>query len=281
MGAMDGSSSNDELSYDERFDEWSACVGPARLRLLQGLRNELRAEPTPSRERVCWAMEPLTWLIERAAVSGIPADEWGTTREFTAIGSARFGWDPHPETPDGERGFSEIDALHSLALDIGAIERAGSHNTITWAGRVLMGDPERLWRAVARTPVSTGGFFAAQCELVFASLLQQVELDEQEAGLRLGAAVIEAAGGEAYLDRVDETGRPRGESVVRLVALGVQMTRTLGEAIRMFEDQCRPGEVRPWLNDVGRATAIESLRTSLEAGEFVPTMDPPLEGAWN
>jgi len=31
----------------------------------------------------------------------------------------------------------------------------------------------------------------------------------------------------------------------------------------------------------GGATAIESLRTSLEAGEFVPTMDPPLEGAWN
>jgi len=80
---------------------------------------------------------------------------------------------------------------------------------------------------------------------------------------------------------VDETGQPRGEAVVRLVALGVQMTRTLGEAIRMFEDECRPGEVRPWLNDVGRATAIESLRTSLEAGELVPTMGPPLEGAWN
>ena len=220
-------------------------------------------------------------MIERAAVSGIPADEWGTSREFTAIGNARFGWNPQPETPDGERGFSEIDALHFLARDIGAIERAGGRDTITWAGRVLLGDPLRLWRVAARTPTSTGGFFAAQCELVFASLLQQVDLDEDEAGDRLGRAVIEAAGGEDYLDRVDETGIPRGEAVVQLVAIGMQMTRTLGKAMRMFEEGLRPTEVRPWLNDVGRATVIESLRASLEAGEFVPTLGPPLEGAWN
>jgi hypothetical protein len=272
---------NDDRTFDERFDEWSSCVGPARLLLLHPLRSELRAESPFDIERIRWAMEPLTWLIERAAVSGIPADELGTSREFTAIGNARFGWNPQPETLDGERGFSEIDALHFLARDIGAIERAGGRDTITWAGRVLLGDPLRLWRVAARTPTSTGGFFAAQCELVFASLLQQVDLDEDEAGNRLGRAVIEAAGGEEYLDRVDETGVPRGEAVVQLVAIGMQMTRTLGTALRMFDEAHRPAEARPWLNDVGRATAIESLRASLEAGEFVPTLGPPLEGAWN
>jgi hypothetical protein len=272
---------NDDRTFDECFDEWSSCVGPARLLLLHPLRSELRAESPFDIERIRWAMEPLTWLIERAAVSGIPADELGTSREFTAIGNARFGWNPQPETLDGERGFSEIDALHFLARDIGAIERAGGRDTITWAGRVLLGDPLRLWRVAARTPTSTGGFFAAQCELVFASLLQQVDLDEDEAGNRLGRAVIEAAGGEEYLDRVDETGVPRGEAVVQLVAIGMQMTRTLGTALRMFDEAHRPAEARPWLNDVGRATAIESLRASLEAGEFVPTLGPPLEGAWN
>jgi hypothetical protein len=272
---------NDDRTFDERFDEWSSCVGPARLLLLHPLRSALSAESPFDIDRIRWAMEPLTWLIERAAVSGIPADELGTSREFTAIGNARFGWNPQPETLDGERGFSEIDALHSLARDIGAIERAGGRDTITWAGRVLLGDPRRLWRVAARTPTSTGGFFAAQCELVFASLLQQVDLDEDEAGNRLGRAVIEAAGGEDYLDRVDETGVPRGEAVVQLVAIGMQMTRTLGTALRMFDEAHRPAEARPWLNDVGRATAIESLRASLEAGEFVPTLAPPLEGAWN
>ncbi|HZA20831.1 MAG TPA: hypothetical protein VE889_08290 [Actinomycetota bacterium] len=272
---------NDDRTFDERFDEWSSCVGPARLLLLHPLRSALSAESPFDIDRIRWAMEPLTWLIERAAVSGIPADELGTSREFTAIGNARFGWNPQPETLDGERGFSEIDALHSLARDIGAIERAGGRDTITWAGRVLLGDPLRLWRVAARTPTSTGGFFAAQCELVFASLLQQVDLDEDEAGNRLGRAVIEAAGGEDYLDRVDETGVPRGEAVVQLVAIGMQMTRTLGTALRMFDEAHRPAEARPWLNDVGRATAIESLRASLEAGEFVPTLGPPLEGAWN
>jgi hypothetical protein len=59
------------------------------------------------------------------------------------------------------------------------------------------------------------------------------------------------------------------------------MTRTLGTALRMFDEAHRPAEARPWLNDVGRATAIESLRASLDAGEFVPTLGPPLEGAWN
>jgi hypothetical protein len=63
--------------------------------------------------------------------------------------------------------------------------------------------------------------------------------------------------------------------------LGMQMTRTLGTALRMFDEGPRDGEVRPWLNDVGRATAIAALHASLEAGEFVPTLGPPLEGAWN
>lgn len=282
---MDDRPSNDDRTFDERFDElfdeWSSCVGPARLLLLHPLRSELRAETAPDVDRIRWAMEPLAWLLERAAVSGIPANEWGTTSDFTAIGNARFGWNPQPETPDGERGFSEIDALHFLARDIGAIERAGGRDTITWAGRVLLGDPLRLWRVAARVPTSTGGFFAAQCELVFASLLQQVDLDELEAGTRLGAAVIEAAGGDDYLDRVDETGLPRGEAVVELVAIGMQMTRTLGQALRMFDEGSRPAEARPWLNDVGRATVIESLRASLEAGEFVPTLRAPLQGAWN
>jgi hypothetical protein len=145
----------------------------------------------------------------------------------------------------------------------------------------MLGNPPRLWRAAARTPTSTGGFFAAQCELIFASLLQQVSLNENEAGIRLGSAIIEAAGGEDYLDRVDETELSRGEAVVQLVATGMQMARTLGTALRMFDAGSRPGEARPWLNDVGRATAIQSLRASLEAGVFVPTLAPPLEGAWN
>lgn len=282
---MDDRPSNDDSTFDDRFDQrfndWSSCVGPARLLLLRPLRAELRAEHQLDIERIRWAMEPLAWLIERAAVSGIPANELGTSRDFTAIGNARFGWNPQPETPHGERGFSEIDALHYLARDIGAIERAGGRDTITWAGRVLLGDPVRLWRVAARTPISTGGFFAAQCELVFASLLQQVDLDVEEAGNRLGRAVIEAAGGEDYLDCVDKTAVPRGEAVVQLVAIGMQMTRTLGTALRMFDEASRPTEARPWLNDVGRATVIESLRASLEAGEFVPTPGSPLEGAWN
>jgi hypothetical protein len=272
---------DDDRSYDDRFDEWCGCVGPARLLLLQPLRPLLRTEGQLGDDRIGWAMEPLMWLIERAAVSGIPADEWGTSREFTAIGNARFGWEPQPESLDGERGFGEMDALHLLARDIGAIERAGRRDTITWAGRVLLGNPPRLWRAAARTPTSTGGFFAAQCELIFASLLQQISLNENEAGIRLGSAIIEAAGGEDYLDRVDETGLSRGEAVVQLVALGMQMARTLGTALRMFDEGSRPGEARPWLNEVGRATAIEALRASLEAGEFVPRLGPPLEGAWN
>jgi hypothetical protein len=273
--------SDDDRSYDDRFDEWSACVGPARLLLLQPLRPLLRSEISIGEERIKWAMEPLMWLIERAAVSGIPVDEWGTSREFTAIGNARFGWEPQPESFDGERGFGEMDALHLLARDIGAIERTGGRDTITWAGRVMLGNPPRLWRAAARTPTSTGGFFAAQCELIFASLLQQVSLNENEAGIRLGSAIIEAAGGEDYLDRVDETELSRGEAVVQLVVVGMQMARTLGTALRMFDERPRPGEARPWLSDVGRATAIEALRASLEAGEFVPTLAPPLEGAWN
>ncbi|MGH2697788.1 MAG: hypothetical protein ACRDJL_01140, partial [Actinomycetota bacterium] len=232
-GSMHEPMSFEEDDYDDCFDEWIGCVGPARFQLLQPLRSELRTAAPLDVERVRWATEPLSWLIERAAVSGIPAEGRGARHEFTefmALGNARFGWDPQPTAPDGERGFGELHALHLLALDIGAIEHAGARDTITWVGRVLLGHPAKLWRAASHALISTGGFFAAQCELVLASLLQQAGLDENEAGLRLGGAIIEAAGGEDYLELVDETGKPRGEAVVELVAIGMRMTRALGTA---------------------------------------------------
>lgn len=277
---MDDSRNLDEC-FDKRFERWSSCVGPARLHLLQPLRSELREPATIDDDRTRWAMEPLSWVIDRAAVSGIPADRWGTTSEFTALGNARFGWNPEPLTPEGERGFSEIDALHLLARDIGAIERAGARDIVTWSGRVWLTHPARLWCAASRTLTTRGGFFAAQCELVLASLLQQRRLSEMDAGVRLCSALIEAAGGEEYLDRVDETGEPRGEVVSELIAVGMQMTRTLGNALRMFDENSHQDELRPWLNAGGRAMVVESLRASIELGEFAPQMGAPLEGAWN
>ena len=59
MAPMDDRPSNDERTFDERFDEWSSCVGPARLLLLHPLRSELRAEAPPDIERIRWATEPL------------------------------------------------------------------------------------------------------------------------------------------------------------------------------------------------------------------------------
>ncbi|MGH2752499.1 MAG: hypothetical protein ACRDK3_16760 [Actinomycetota bacterium] len=267
--------------FDELFERWSSCVGPARLHLLQPLRGELGQPATLDDDRIRWAMEPLSWIIDRAAVAGIPADRWGTTRAFTATGNARFGWNPEPLTPEGERGFSEIDALHLLARDIGAIERAGSRDTVTWSGRVWLGHPARLWRAAARTLTTRGGFFASQCELVLASLLQQRLLSEMDAGVRLCSALIEAVGGEDYLNRVDETGEPRGEVVSELIAVGMQMTRTLGNGLRMFDQNLHREELRPWLDQGGRALAVEALRASVELGEFASQMGAPLEGAWN
>jgi hypothetical protein len=49
----------------------------------------------------------------------------------------------------------------------------------------------------------------------------------------------------------------------------------------MFDPEMPPEQLRPWLNDVGRATVVQSLRTSLESGEFVPSRGDPLSGAWN
>ena len=267
--------------FDDRFDEWAASAGSARLLLLQPLREDLRREVRPSEEQARWAVEPLAWVIERAAVGGVPADEYGTSVEFTAEGNARFGWDPSPVTLDGDRGFGEIDALHLLARDLGAIERAGSRDQVTWAGRVLLANPSRLWEAAAHELVVRGGFFASQCELVLASLLQEDRLDELTAGSRLFSAMIEAAGGEDYLHRIDETGRPRGEAVADFIEIGMYMVRTLATGLRMFEDEPRAGELRPWLNDVGRATVIEALRASLAKGRYVSGMGLPVAGAWN
>jgi hypothetical protein len=59
------------------------------------------------------------------------------------------------------------------------------------------------------------------------------------------------------------------------------MVRTLGSGLRMFDDDANPTELRPWLSDVGRATAIEALRASVATGSFVEGLGEPVAGAWN
>lgn len=269
------------MSFDACFEPWTTCAGPARLQLMQPLYEALCKPPEIAERDMGWAVEALAWIIERAAIGGIPADQWGTSVAFSAQGNSKFGWEPAPETPDGDRGFSQIDALHLLARDLGAIERAGSRDVVTWSGRVWLGNRPRLWRATAGRLLVRGGLFASQCELVLASLLQQRELDEDTAAIRLGSAMIEAAGGEGYLDRCDEMGRPLGEAVTEYMAIGMQMVRTLGSGLRMFDDEANPTELRPWLSELGRSTAIEALRASVATGSFVEGLGQPVAGAWN
>jgi hypothetical protein len=164
----------------------------------------------------------------------------------------RFGWQPLPNPPRGEDDVFELWVLRDLARDLGAVRRSGRRLVATRAGRTLAGDAEAQWRAVAQRLDSGGDFGAIVTELALALLLDADEVLQAELVERVHTAVV----GEGWHDRA--TGQPPDPQAVR---------RQLADPLRLLGVLGLSREGGDWqartvaLTGVGRATALEALRT--------------------
>jgi hypothetical protein len=241
-----------EVVLGERVEEWAHSRGQARRTLIEPLIAQLRGGPVEVPTGAAEAVAPLRWLLARAG-EGIALTQKGNLARPVVIEAVeRFGWQPLPNPPRGEDDVFELWVLRDLARDLGAVRRSGRRLVATRAGRTLAGDAEAQWRAVAQRLDSGGDFGAIVTELALALLLDADEVLQAELVERVHTAVV----GEGWHDRA--TGQPPDPQAVR---------RQLADPLRLLGVLGLSREGGDWqartvaLTGVGRATALEALRT--------------------
>ena len=244
------------LLPDDCFDRWATSGGPERFTLLSALRPQLAMEPPPPRE-VARAVKPLRWVLQKAKENQLPLDRQGSLQpDFAATANRELGF-VSPARFEGERTFLEIDALVQLARCMGSTWPAGSSEELTDCGRIIISNPQIVWReaadciGVVRPPSIAGEVW----ELIIAWLLHSEPTSEI-----LTPAIKELA--ENHLITLADA---RENQPVFLEA--IPMLYTLGRGLSLFEDHDgqevtgvldRP----PILSKVGRATFTRSLRAA-------------------
>lgn len=241
-----------EVVLGERVGEWARSRGQARQALVDPLIARLRDGPVELPAGAAEAVAPLRWLVARAG-EGIALTQKGNlARPVVLEAVERFGWQPLPNPPRGEDDVFELWVLRDLARDLGAVRRSGRRLVATRAGHALAGDAEALWRAVAHRLGSGDDFGAIVTELTLALLLDTGEILEAELVERVRAAVV----GEGWHDRA--TGEPPDpQDVQRQLADPLRLLGVLGLSREGGDWRARTVA----LTGVGRATALEALRT--------------------
>jgi hypothetical protein len=240
-----------EVVLGERVGEWAHSRGQARRTLVGPLSARLRGGPVAAPTGAAEAVGPLRWLLAQAG-EGIALTQKGNLARVVVVEAVeRFGWQPLPNPPRGEDDVFELWVLRDLARDLGAVRRSGRRLVATRAGRILAGDAEALWRAVAGQLGDGDDFGAIVTELFLALLMDAGEVLQAELVERVHAAVV----GEGWHDRA--TGRPPDPEDVR---------RQLADPLRLLGVLGLSREGGDWrartvaLTGVGRATVLEALR---------------------
>lgn len=244
------------------FDGWAADTGPARLLLLGSLHPVL-SERIEIPIGVTKVAAPLKWLLDLAR-DGIELDSAGSAiPDISKEGSVRFGWNPSPAMPSGERPFVEIDCLHYQLRRIGAIATQGRRDVLTPLGAMLRTDPVALWEAASAGIAGGYGFLSTLSTAVLGSLMRD-DLDDITAASLMCSAIEEAVSDDGV---TDETWEAIGEGLV--------LVHTLLRALRMVVPHT-PG-TRPRLTTLGKVGAIVALRAAV----IGRPLDVTQVAAWN
>jgi hypothetical protein len=165
----------------ERLEHWARGGSRARAEMVAPVLPVLRA-PAAEDETVD-LMEPLAWLLERAA-DGIGLTQTGAlNRAFVQESVERFPawWRAEvSDRPQRELDVSSLCEVHDLARRMGLLRRSARRVLLTRRGEMLLDDPLDLRDAAAPHLIAAEGFPAAVQELAVAALLdgaETVELD--------------------------------------------------------------------------------------------------------
>lgn len=176
----------------ERIEHWARGGSETRAELIAPVLPTLRA---PAAEEETGAlMEPLAWLLERAA-EGIGLTQTGAlNRDLVRRSVERFPawWSAEVSgRPQREEDVASLCEVHDLARRMRLLRRSARRVVLTARGKALLGDRLSLRDAAAPHLIAAEGFSGAVQELAVAVLLAGPErgsLDDLVA--RVHAAVV-------------------------------------------------------------------------------------------
>ncbi|HET9153355.1 MAG TPA: hypothetical protein VFN85_04490 [Solirubrobacterales bacterium] len=174
----------------ERIEHWARGGSEARAELIAPVLPMLRG-PTAEEEEMCESMEPLAWLLERAA-EGIGLTQTGAlNRDLVQRSVERFPAWWSAERPQREEDVASLCEVHELARRMRLLRRSARRAVLTARGKALLGDRRGLRDAAAPHLIAAEGFSGAVQELTVAVLLAGPErgsLDDLVA--RVHAAIV-------------------------------------------------------------------------------------------
>lgn len=231
-----------------------------RWRLAAGIEPEL-LHPVAMPADAGPVVAPLRWLLERAAGDGLPLTDRGNlARAVVSEVSEQFGWEPLGQGTKAvrEQDIIELVVWAELLRAARLVRRRGRRLLATPAGREATAGDEPAWRALATALVDRedwAGFVRESLLLVL--------LHAGDDGLhrhRMLAEVAHLAAESGW--REDPTGKPpSGDTVSREAGPFVSDLGVMGLANEHLHGTDMVTRLRP----VGRATAIEAIRTRATA----------------
>jgi hypothetical protein len=228
------------------LDRFCTAAGPARLTLLSPVRPLLDGDAEPPIDSFD-CLIPLRSLLEAARDGTTILDnEAGLEHSYAIRLNARLGFDS-PAWFEGGRTHLEVDTLLHLTRTMGATLPGDGHEILVPIGSNMLDDPVALWRAAAWAVPAipcANQQIADIWELILAWLL--IEGEEFEAQY---AALTEVVEGE--------------DDIPEIFNVATCSLYTMARALNMFVPRPRHILKKPVLNEFGRATAIEALRSAV------------------
>jgi hypothetical protein len=242
-----------ELVVTERLDWWlTARRSASRRTLMTRVTGHLQhpVELPPGTDN---PLPPLRWLLERVA-DGVTLTQTGNlNRAFVQDAARLFGWwDSELTPPRNEDELFDLHQIRMLAQRLGLVRRKGRVLGLTTRGRLSLNDPEALWRPVAHHFFAGDPFTVTAGEVVLALLVDAEPLPVEEIVTAVSRVVTE----EGWRDA--RTGAGPGE---RDVSRAVYETLNLSRALNLLATGGHWDDRGYSLTDVGRATALEVLRS--------------------
>jgi hypothetical protein len=242
-----------DLVVAERVDRWLTARRSASRRVLMAGVTEHLQHPVQLPPGTDDPLPPLRWLLERL-VDGVTLTERGNlNRAFVQEAARLFGWwDPEMNPPRNEDELFDLHQIRVLAQRLGLVRRRARMLALTSRGRSSLDDPEVLWRTVAHQFFAGDPFTVTAGEVTLGLLVDAAPMPVDDIVSAVGRVVTE----EGWRDARTGAG-PAQREVARAVYETLNLCRALDLLATggHWDDPCYS------LTDVGRATALEVLRS--------------------
>ena len=216
------------------------------------VREVLSPQPPPATAGA--VVEPLRWLLQRAA-DGLALTANGyVARAFVLEAVEHFGWWDWDKPPRSEADVPQLEGLRDAAAALGLLRRRGRVVRTTAKGRALVDDDEALWRTTATTLGGRDDFNGMLAELAALRLLQGPAVDDD-----LRDDVTEILVRQGWRSGGEILGAQQLRYSVHRPLFWWRLLGLLDEEEPQWHAGRRSGRYAVALNEAGRATALEFL----------------------